>query len=452
MTDSSIENNSIITGTIWKQILLFFFPILLGTFFQQLYNTVDAIIVGQFVGKEALAAVGGGTGTAINFLIGFFTGLSSGATVIISHYYGAQNREKVSKAIHNAAAIALWAGVIISVLGYFFAEPVLKLIGTPDAIIGLAKDYMHIYFSGSIFVVIYNMGSGIFRAFGDSRSPFLFLVIGCFTNIVLDLLFIAVLGWGVKGAAFATIISQFIACILVVAKLRSKTDSCKLYYSKIRIEKPMLVRTFAIGLPAGIQSIMYSVSNLMIQSSINSFGTDAAAAWAAFGKIDCLIWMILNAFSIALTTFVGQNYGAGKISRAKKGVKDCIAMSFGTIFVLGIVYSTVGKYGFYLFTDDKNVIEFGTRMIMVICPMYFTFVFEEILSGAMRGAGKTLLPTIMTVAGICGLRAIWIGIVPNIIHTVEAVTLCYPVTWIVTSTMFILYYRFGDIFSEKKGN
>ena len=447
----SIYNNQITEGVIWKQLLAFFFPIVLGTLFQQLYNTADAIIVGQLLGKEALAAVGGGTGTAISLLIGFFTGLASGATVIISQYYGARDEERVRLSVHNAVAIALYGGIAVSVAGYFTAEPLLRLIKTPDDIILLAARYMRIYFAGGILIVMYNMGSGIFRAFGDSRSPLMFLIAGCIANIVLDILFVGVLKMDVEGAAYATVLSQAVSLFMVVLKLRKRDDCCRLEYRRIRTDKVMLQKTIAIGLPAGIQSTMYTISNLIIQANINGFGTDAAAAWAAYGKLDSFFWMIISAFGIAITTFVGQNYGAGLIDRARRGVRECLVLSVVFTAVLEAVYIGFGRYGFMLFTHDENVIETGRVMLNAIAPYFFTFICVEILSGAIRGTGKSLLPTLFSVFGICGLRMLWLAAVSPSIGTITGVVACYPVTWTFTSLLFVVYYLAGDIYGTRKG-
>ena len=440
--------NGITEGVIWKQLLKFFFPILFGTFFQQLYNTVDTVIVGNFLGKEALAAVGGGTSTVINLLIGFFTGLASGATVVISQYFGAKDDEKVHLAIHDAVALSLWGGIIISIAGYLTAEPLLRLIDTPEDIMPLALQYIHIYFAGGIFIVMYNIGAGIFRAFGDSKSPLYFLIAGCLLNIVLDLLFVGPLQMGVSGAAYATVLSQVFSLILVTISLRRKKDCCKLIYKDIKFEKTMLKKTIYIGLPAGLQSVLYTVSNLIIQAEVNGFGTNAAAAWAAYGKLDCFFWMILQAFGIAITTFVGQNYGAGQIERSKKGVRTCLYMCFGSCFVIEAIYLTFSKYGFMLFVTDTNVIDIGVEILNMIVPFYFTYIFIEILSGAIRGTGKSLVPTLITVFGICVLRVVWLAIVPQIYGSIGSVMVCYPITWIVTFLAFYFYYKFGNIYGN----
>ena len=449
MKAHTINSNGITEGVIWKQLLSFFFPILLGTFFQQLYNTVDAIVVGQYLGKQALAAVGGGTGTAINLLIGFFTGLSSGATVVISQHYGAKNEKKVSQAIHTAIALALAGGLLISILGYAFTRPLLELIGTPDDILPLAVRYMHIYFIGGIPVVMYNMGAGIFRAMGDSRSPFYFLLASCLTNIVLDVLFVGSFGMNVEGAAIATVISQLLSMVLIFVWLMRRKDSARLQIRKISFEKKLLSQMLMIGLPAGIQSIMYTISNLIIQAAINQFGTDTAAAWAGWSKLDQIFWMFINAFGIAITTFVGQNFGAGKIDRAKKGVRTVVLMSIVSTFVIEAGYFLIGDYGLMLFITDSAVLSIGSEILRYIVPWYISYIAIELLSGAIRGVGKSLVPTLISVFGICVLRIIWIYAVPSFDQTIFGVLASYPFSWVVTSALFIIYYFKGHIYDRR---
>ncbi len=450
MGEATIQKNSITEGVIWKQLLRFFIPILLGTFFQQLYNTVDAVVVGQFLGKQALAAVGGGTGTVINLLIGFFTGLSAGATVVISQHFGARDDEKISKSIHTAFALSIAGAIAITAIGLLTSEMLLVAIGTPDDILPLAIRYINIYFAGSVFVVVYNMGAGVFRAIGDSRSPFLFLMAGCVTNIVLDLLFVGGFGMGVEGAAYATVISQAVSVLLVVITLRRKKDATRLEFRLIRFDLPLLRNMLIIGIPAGIQSIMYTISNLIIQASINSFGTDTAAAWAAYSKLDQCYWMIVNAFGLAITTFVGQNFGAGRIDRARKGVKVCLAMASGTTIFLTAIYLLYGNYGLLLFTTDRAVIDIGVDIIMQIAPWFISFVPIELLSGAIRGAGKSFVPTVILIFGVCVLRIIWILIVPFIMPTLFGVLASYPITWVISALLFLIYYAKGDIYGERK--
>lgn len=450
MKARTTSSNGITEGVIWQQLLAFFFPILFGTFFQQLYNTADAIIVGQFLGKEALAAVGGGTGTAINLLIGFFTGLAAGATVIISQHYGAKNDEKVSASIHTAIALALVGGLIISIVGYVFTKPMLELIGTPDDVLPLAVSYMQIYFLGGIPVVMYNMGAGIFRAMGDSRSPFYFLIASCLTNIVLDLLFVGVFGMNVEGAAIATVISQVLSMILIFTTLMRRKDSARLRIRKIAFDRTLLRQMLMIGFPAGIQSIMYTISNLIIQAAINQYGTDTAAAWAGWSKLDQIFWMFINAFSIAITTFVGQNFGAGKIDRARKGVLTVTIMAAASTLAIEAGYFLVGRYGLMLFITDSAVLEIGVSIMKYIVPWYITYIAIELLSGAIRGVGKSLIPTLISVFGICVLRIVWIYVSPAINPTLFGVLFSYPFSWVVTSLLFIIYYFRGHIYELPK--
>ncbi len=450
MKARTTSSNGITEGVIWQQLLAFFFPILFGTFFQQLYNTADAIIVGQFLGKEALAAVGGGTGTAINLLIGFFTGLAAGATVIISQHYGAKNDEKVSASIHTAIALALVGGLIISIVGYVFTKPMLELIGTPDDVLPLAVSYMQIYFLGGIPVVMYNMGAGIFRAMGDSRSPFYFLIASCLTNIVLDLLFVGVFGMNVEGAAIATVISQVLSMILIFITLMRRKDSTRLRIRKIAFDRTLLRQMLMIGFPAGIQSIMYTISNLIIQAAINQYGTDTAAAWAGWSKLDQIFWMFINAFSIAITTFVGQNFGAGKIDRARKGVLTVTIMAAASTLAIEAGYFLVGRYGLMLFITDSAVLEIGVSIMKYIVPWYITYIAIELLSGAIRGVGKSLIPTLISVFGICVLRVVWIYVSPAINPTLFGVLFSYPFSWVVTSLLFIIYYFRGHIYDLPK--
>ena len=442
--------NGITEGRISKQLLLFFFPILFGTFFQQLYNTVDAIVVGQYLGTEALAAVGGGTGTAINLLIGFFTGLSSGATVIISQYYGARNYKDTNKAIHTSILIAIIGGIVILFIGLLFTRPILELIGTPDDVIDLAERYMRIYFLGSIFNTVYNMGAGIFRALGDSRKPLYFLIVGCVVNIILDVLLVGFTPLGVAGAAWATIISQAASAVLVVIYLRRLDEDIRLSLRKLRLDSVILKDTLRIGLPTGIQSILYTISNLIIQANVNAFGTATAAAWAAYGKLDAVFWMAINAFGIAATTFVGQNYGAKLYDRVRSGVK--ISLSIGGIMtvLISIVFLLLQDKGLMLFTTDQEVLSIGVSILLILVPTWITYMPIEILSGVMRGCGKTLIPTIITVVGICGLRALWLEIVPGETPTLLSVFLCYPVSWMITSAAIIIYYFYGDVLPKKQ--
>ena len=432
--------NSITDGVIWKNLLSFFFPILLGTFFQQMYNTVDAIIVGKFVGTEALAAVGGTTGTIINLIVGFFVGMSSGATVILSQYYGGRKHQEVSDTVHTAIALAVAGGLFIMALGLSLAPAMLRMLDTPEELIEYSLSYIHIYFVGMVPSLIYNIGSGLLRAVGDSRRPLLFLIAACLTNIVLDVVFVVGFEMHVAGAALATILSQAVSAALIIITLMRSHTSYRLEPKKIRFHGHLLKRIITIGLPAGLQSMAYSVSNAIVQTSINGFGTSVMAAYTAYGKLDAFNWMLQNAFGVSITTFVGQNFGAQKYDRVKKSVKVCLAMTAGCTLLLSTILLTGGKLLYHLFTDDAGVIEIGMQMLWALAPMYILYICIEILSGALRGTGDAVMPSVLTLTGVCLLRIIWLlGVVP-FNRTLRMVLLCYPITWTATSILFLVYY------------
>ncbi|MEG0565272.1 MAG: MATE family efflux transporter [Hungatella sp.] len=446
---SGIEQNQITEGVIWQQLLLFFFPILFGTFFQQLYNTVDAIVVGRFVGKEALAAVGGPTGTLINLLVGFFIGLSSGATVIISQYYGAKRADKVGYAVHTSIAFSLVCGGVMMIIGLFGAPAALRAMGTPDDIMEYAILYIRVYFLGVIPNLIYNMGAGILRAIGDSKRPLYFLIASCMTNIVLDILFVVYFHLGVFGAALATILSQAVSAILVLIVLMRTGEIYQLILNRIRLDGRMLKRIIRIGLPAGLQSVMYSFSNVIIQTAVNQLGTDTIAAWTAYSKIDSVFWMIISAFGISITTFVGQNYGAGKMDRVKKGIRVCMRMCIvSSLALTGFLY-LFGSPIFHIFTNDAAVLEKGMEILHFLVPTFVTYVAIEIYSGSLRGVGDSWIPMIITCFGICVLRVVWILIAVPLQPNITTIIFSYPLTWVVTSILFIIYFH-G--FSKLKGH
>ena len=430
-------------GVIWKQLLTFFFPILLGTFFQQLYNTADAIIVGKFVSTEALAAVGGATGTLINLIVGFFVGLSSGATVILAQHFGARRHEEVSKTVHTGLSLAICGGLVIMVAGILLSPAMLKMLSTPDDVMEYALTYMRIYFAGMIPSLIYNIGSGILRAVGDSRRPLYFLIASCLANIVLDVIFVLGFEMGVAGAALATILSQTVSAVLVIAVLTRTANSYQLQVRKMGFDLPILGRIVKIGLPAGLQSVMYSLSNVIVQSSINAFGTTVMAAWTAWGKMDGTFWMIISAFGIAITTFTGQNFGAGKFDRMKKSVRVCLAMAMGTTVIVSGILLLFGPYVFRLFSNEETVVLQGMEILRTLAPFFFTYICIEIFSGAVRGIGDTVIPTLMTLVGICLLRTVWLLVIAPAQNSVPFTLYCYPITWSITSVLFVLYYLRG---------
>lgn len=437
-----IENttNTIVDGVIWKGLLKFFFPIMLGTLFQQLYNTVDAVVVGQFVGTQALAAVGGSSSQIVNLFIGFFVGLSSGATVIVSQYFGAREDKGVSRAVHTAMALAFIAGAVMTVVGLVFAPAMLEIMNTTEDTLADSTLYLRIVFLSMIPSMVYNVGSSILRAIGDSRSPLYFLAAACLVNVVLDLAFVLIFRMGVAGVAIATSIAQAVSAVLVFVALCRAKGSYRIIPREIRPERELLARTVRIGLPTGLQSVLYAVSNIIITTSINGFGTDTVAAWVAFGKVDALFWLILSAFGVAIMTFVGQNYGARKFDRVHKSLKVALAIAAVTSIVFSAVLLLVGQYVFRLFTNDQTVMDVAIYMMMCMVPGYVLYVPIELISGALRGMGDTLIPTVITAVGICALRVLWIFAVVPLWHDILAITISYPISWLLTSAAFILYY------------
>ena len=432
--------NEITEGVIWKQLLLFFFPILLGTFFQQLYNTIDSVIVGQFVGKEALASVGGSSAQIVSLVVGFFTGLSSGAAVTIAQFVGARKEKTANAGLHNAFAIAAAGGIALTLIGILAAPFMLRLMNTPAETMDGSLTYLRIYFAGILFVLVYNMGSAILRATGDSKTPLYILIICCIVNIILDMAFVPLFHMGVTGVASDTLSPQAVSAVLVTRKLTRSGGVLRLSLRKIRFHGPLLSMQLKLGLPTGFESILFAITNIAIQSAINTFGTDTAAAWSAFGKLDAIFWMISTAFGISITTFVGQNYGAGKMDRVRRSTLVCLCMDLAVSFFLVAVLILTREFLFRLFTADEAVVRIGSDMLMFIIPWYIVYVFIEVLGGSLRGRGNVLVPVVITLLGVCVLRIIWLAGVMKVSPTIHAIIFSYPVTWVVTAAAFIGYY------------
>lgn len=431
-------------GPIWRHLLSFFFPILLGTFFQQLYNTVDAIIVGNFVGTEALAAVGGPAAVLINFLVNLFVGLSSGATVIVAQYYGARQMQELRRTVHTALALAIAAGLGIMILGIALSYPAMVLMGTPAEVMDYSLIYLRIYFVGSIASFLYNVGSSVLRAIGDTKRPLYFLIAACLTNIVLDLVFVVGFGLEVLGVALATVLSQMVSAVLVMLVLCRPDSIFCIARKEIRFHPDILKSILRIGLPTGLQSDMYTISNMLIQSCINSFGTNTMAAWTAFCKLDAFYWMISGAFGISITTFVGQNFGAQRYDRVRKSVRVCLLLSLVTALLVSGLYALGAQPLLRMFSTDTQVIDIGTFILWRMSPFYFTFICVEVMAGAIRGTGDSLKPMLLTCGGVCVLRVVWIFTVLPLDRTLGTLLLSYPMTWSITSLLFIIYYVRGN--------
>ena len=335
-------------------------------------------------------------------------------------------------------------GILTTIAGIALAPVLLEMMKTPADVMPDSVTYLRIYFAGIIFVFIYNVGSAILRAVGDSTRPLYFLIVCCFINIFLDILLVVGFNMGVAGAAIATVISQVVSAILIIHTLIKSTDMYRLEPKKIRFHKFLLVSIITIGLPAGIQSIMYNISNIIIQTSLNDLGTDTMAAYTAFGKIDAIYWMISGAFSVSIITFIGQNYGAGKYDRMKKSVKVCLLLDFIASLLVSALLLFLGQYLLQLFTTDPEVIRIGMEIIRIIAPSYVLFIFIEILSSALRGMGNVLVPMIMTCTGVCILRILWIFLAVPHWPGVQSILMSYPISWGLTAVLFIVYYYFDQ--------
>jgi len=436
-----METNLNSRKSIAKQLILFVIPIWLGSFFQQLYNTADAIFVGRYVGKAALAAVGGPTGQITGLLVGFFIELAAGSSVIIAQYFGAKNEKKVGKAIHTAMAVALIGGVLSMALGLIFTPALLRSMDVKGDVYNMSSTYLYIYFGGTLFITVYNMGSSILRALGDSKRPFYFLVIGCLTNILLDYVLIHWVGLGVAGAAIATVFSQAVTTVLILRALCRLPKAYRLNFKRIGLRLNMLKNMLRIGIPEAMQQVIFSFSNILIQTNIDSFGTDSIAAMSAYSKVDVFFWMTLESFGIAITAMSGQFYGAGNIQGLKKAVKICVMFCIGLSAILSTALLLFGRPLFGLFTDDPDVIRIGLEIQRLLVPTYVVFLFVTVLGGALRGMGHAFVPMVITFVGICLFRVIWIYSVVPLRPVLMTTLYSYPITWALTSLAFIFYYR-----------
>ena len=437
------KNNTLMTsGTIWKEILLFSVPLILGNLFQQLYNIVDSIIVGNVVGSNGLAAVGAG-GSVIQLLIGFCIGASTGAGVVTSQYYGARNEEGVRKAVHTTLAISFSAGIILSLVGVLAVPWILRWMDTPEEVFDQAVTYLRIFFSGIIFAIVYNMSAGILNAVGNSRKTLNYLVIATFTNIVLDLIFVWGLKMGVAGAALATIASQLVSCIFILRFLAKSKELYRIRFRDIRFYDNLLSRILKIGLPTGVQSIVISLSNILVQSGVNSFGATIMASYAAFNKIDGIILLPIMSIGMAATTFCGQNFGAKEVERIKKGMKTSISMGTVYALVVGAVMLIFGPYIIRIFTGDQAVIEYGIYMMNIMYPFYWLLAVMHIAIGAIRGVGRTMEGMIVSISSLCVCRVLWIFIVLRISHQLGLLVAGYPVTWLIGAVVMLIYLKKG---------
>lgn len=436
-------------GNIWKLLITFSIPLIIGNLLQQMYNTADSIIVGNFVGSNGLAAVGSGT-ALINLIIAFAQGASVGAGVVVSQYIGADKKDKIKISVHTSICISIILGLILSLLGIFASPSLLIMMKTPKVVLKSSILYLQIYCGGLIFNVIYNMATGILNAAGNSKKPLVYLAIASFTNIILDLLFIKIFKLGVMGAAIATDISQAISCILAIGYLLKVKSDYKLYIKNLKINKETAVKIIKIGLPTAIQNMVISFSNVLVQSSVNAYGATAMAGYAAYLKIDGFNILPVLSISMAVTTFTGQNVGANRLDRVKKGMYSSLIMVLVYTVFIGAVLLILSHQVLGLFTHSAQVIMYGQLAMKYFCPYYFLLGILNVLAGTVRGAGKGIPPMIILLFSMCIFRILWIKIALPFYSSIDGVFILYPISWLVGAILMILYTKFGKWLPHKQ--
>ncbi len=428
-------------GVIWRQLLRFSIPMAIGLVFQQLYNTVDTIVVGRFVGKEALAAVGS-TGSIVNMLVGFCAGLATGATVVISQCYGAHEHKDLHDAVHTTIAITFLLCLVMTGLGLLIVEPSLRMMGTPEDVLPQARTYLTIYFSGMSGLLMYNMGAGVLQAVGDTRRPLYFLCFSAIINTALDLVFVIVFKMGVAGVAYATILAQFLSAALELIVLSRDNAPYGIRWPHVKIHREMLSRILKIGLPSAVQQTVTSFSNVFVQGYINSFGSACMAGWSSYGKLDGLILIPVQSIAMASTTFVGQNYGARNMPRARKGAKQALLLSLGITAVISLLVILFAHNLLLLFTSDPEVLYYGRRFIVMISPFYLLICFNQVFAGALRGIGNAKAPVAVMLLSFVLFRQIYLYVNSLLGNSFTAVALAYPVGWTLCSALLtVLYLR-----------
>lgn len=440
---ASKQRGLMTSGVIWKELLLFSIPLLLGNLFQLLYNTVDSIVVGNFVGHQALAAVGAST-PLINMLIGFFMGVAAGAGVLVSRFFGARKLEELHIAVHTFVAFTFLFGVLMMVAGITLTPLFLQWMGTPADIMDMAVLYLRIYFLGIIPTMLYNSGAGILQAVGDSRRPLCFLTIASVLNIILDLVFVIQLNMGVAGVAWATLIAQTVSCILVAVTLLRSKESYQIIPKKIRIDKPMLMQIVRLGIPSGLQQMIVSFSNVLVMSYVNRFGSAAIAGFSSANKFDNFLGLPVNSFMLAITTFVGQNMGAKQIERVKKGINTCMFMGIGIVIAIGIPAYLFSDLCIRMFSQEADVIYYGSWMMRTLVPFYSILNIAQVLTGAVRGTGNTTVPMLINVFYYCIIRQVFLAVAMMFVNSIVVVFWSYPLTWTLSAATLFIYYKRGS--------
>lgn len=429
-------------GTIWKQLVLFALPLLAGNVFQQLYNTVDSIVVGNFVGADALGAVTS-VAPAINTLVGLFMGMSSGASVVISQFFGARNNAQLRKSVHTSIVTTTLLAFVFMLVGYYMTPPMLRFMKTPDSITPLATTYLRIYFLGILGLMIYNMGSAILRAVGDSRRPLYFLILTSIMNVVLDLLFVIVFHLGVAGVAYATIISQFVSAILIMIVLFRSQECYSLRWNEMKIDQSMLGRIVYIGLPAGLQMAITSFSNVFVQSYINNFGAASTSGWGAYGRIDSFVILPMQSLALAATTFVGQNAGAGRIERIRTGIRTTLTLAIACTLAVCIPEFIIAPHVISLFSRDPQVMYYGALFIRLNCLFDVLCCMNQVHAGALRGMGDAKVPMFIMLGSFVVFRQIYLFIMSHLTGSIYPIALGYPAGWLVCSILMFLYFHYS---------
>ena len=431
------------TGSISRQMIFFALPLLLGNLFQQMYNTVDSLIVGNFLGSSALAAVSA-SGSMISMLIGFLSGISSGAGVVVSRYFGAQDDKDVHRAVHTMVAFGLAAGALMTLVGVVLSPQILIWMGTPDSVIVESNAYLQIYFCGSLGFVMYNIFVGILQAVGDSRHPLYYLMISSVINLVLDIVFITIFHSGVGGAALATVISQVFSAVLCCIQLLRTRDSYQLHIASIRFDLKMLGQIIRMGLPSGVQNSIIAFANVIVQSNINSFGEMAMAGYGAYSKIEGFAFLPINSFTMAMTTFVGQNLGAGQKERTRKGSRFGILTTVILAELIGVVVFLLAPYLIAAFDATPEVVQFGVAKARTAALFYCLLAYSHSVASVLRGAGKAIVPMFVMMLCWCVIRVTFLSIMVPLTHSIQMVYVVYPLTWSLSSIFFFFYYRHAN--------
>ncbi|MDF2543842.1 MAG: efflux family protein [Herbinix sp.] len=437
------KDKTLTEGKISKKIILFAMPIFLGNLLQQLYNIVDSLVVGNVLGKDALAAVSS-SGSLIFLIVGFINGIFVGAGVVIARYYGAKEMKELSIAVHTTIAFGLIAGVFVTAAGMGLTPWMLKMMGTPQDVLPNSILYFRLYFAGGIGFVMYNTCMGIFQAVGDSRHPLYYLIISSIINVILEILFVAVLDFGIGGAAIATVIAQFVSAILAFVKLLKVDGVHRVIISQIRMDRKMLKSLLKMGIPTGIQNSVIGFANVIVQSNINKFGSVAMAGCGSYSKLEGFVFLPITSFSVAITTFIGQNLGAKQYERAKKGARFGIMAGVLLAETVGVLLWIFAPVLIRFFNDQPDVIEFGVMQSRTEALFYFLLALSHILAGILRGAGKSKIPMIVMLVCWCAIRITYITIMVSILPDIRVIFWAYPLTWCLSSITFLIYYKKAD--------